>query len=250
VTVTDANNCSASASVSVTVNPLPVASITPSGPTIFCQGGNVTLTANGGNSYLWSTSSTTQSINVASSGNYSVMVTDVNNCSSSTSQNVIVNPNPFAPNIIQVADSLISDVANAYQWYYNSVLISGANSQSYHPTQNGNYSVVITDANNCTASSTGYPFIMTGTLDAEHQNQVTIYPNPSKGIFTIQTNNKIEKEITVTDLLGNIILKSETQSRGLGTKSEIDLSSQSKGIYLVKVMMDGKTTVKKIVLLP
>ena len=38
----------------VTVNPLPTAAITPSGPTTLCQGGSVTLTASGGASYLWS----------------------------------------------------------------------------------------------------------------------------------------------------------------------------------------------------
>ena len=41
-----------SASQGVTVNPLPVVSITPSGPTTFCAGGSVTLTASaGGASY-------------------------------------------------------------------------------------------------------------------------------------------------------------------------------------------------------
>ncbi|POY35223.1 hypothetical protein C3K47_16735, partial [Solitalea longa] len=41
-----AGGCSAtSATVNVTVNPLPTATITPSGPTTFCNGGSVTLTA-------------------------------------------------------------------------------------------------------------------------------------------------------------------------------------------------------------
>src|SRR5258708_39845776 len=55
VTVTDANGCSAtSAATVVTVNPPPVATIAPSGPVAFCAGGNVTLTASAGASYLWS----------------------------------------------------------------------------------------------------------------------------------------------------------------------------------------------------
>ena len=57
VTVHDANLCSTqSSAVNVTVNPLPAPSITASGATTFCAGGNVTLTANatGATSYQWS----------------------------------------------------------------------------------------------------------------------------------------------------------------------------------------------------
>ena len=57
VTVTDAAGCIASSpATTVTVNPLPPATITASGSTTFCPGGNVTLTAPAGMSYLWSTS--------------------------------------------------------------------------------------------------------------------------------------------------------------------------------------------------
>ena len=51
-------------------------SITPDGPTEFCSGGSVNLNAGIHDSYLWSTGDTTQSITVASSGNYSVSVSD------------------------------------------------------------------------------------------------------------------------------------------------------------------------------
>src|SRR6185369_16871060 len=96
VTVTDANNCTASSSaVTVTVNPLPNASITPSGPTTFCQGNSVMLISSAASSYLWSNSSSTQSINVTSSGNYTVTVTDANNCTASSSVvTITVNPLP------------------------------------------------------------------------------------------------------------------------------------------------------------
>ncbi|HLP20374.1 MAG TPA: hypothetical protein VK174_08735, partial [Chitinophagales bacterium] len=47
VTVTDANGCSATASAAVTVNTVPVATISPAGVTI-CNGATTTLTASGG----------------------------------------------------------------------------------------------------------------------------------------------------------------------------------------------------------
>ncbi|MFD2524069.1 Ig-like domain-containing protein [Emticicia soli] len=62
VTVISAEGCSATATASVTVNPAPTPNI--SGTTSICEGQSTTLTATGGNSYLWSTGETTTSINV------------------------------------------------------------------------------------------------------------------------------------------------------------------------------------------
>ncbi len=61
--------------------------ISASGPTTFCAGDSVTLTTNTGTNYLWSTGATTQSINVKTSGAYSVSV----DCVNSPSQTVTVN---------------------------------------------------------------------------------------------------------------------------------------------------------------
>ena len=51
--------------------------ITASGPTTFCSGGSVTLTASAGSSYLWSNGATTQSIVANNSGSYTVTVDGV-----------------------------------------------------------------------------------------------------------------------------------------------------------------------------
>src|SRR2546423_6025477 len=65
--------------------PLPTPVITAGGPTTFCTGGSVTLTASSASSYLWSSGATTQSITVNASGSYSVTVTDANGCSATSS---------------------------------------------------------------------------------------------------------------------------------------------------------------------
>src|SRR4029078_2488142 len=85
VRVTNASGCQslASASVTVTVTALPVATITPSGPTSFCQGGSVTLDAGARfNTYLWSSVDTTRAINVATNGTFTVRVTNASGCQS------------------------------------------------------------------------------------------------------------------------------------------------------------------------
>lgn len=67
----------------------PTATITASGPTTFCQGDSVTLTANAASSYVWWNNQTTQSITVSTSGTYAVITTD--SCGTATSSPVTVN---------------------------------------------------------------------------------------------------------------------------------------------------------------
>ncbi|MEQ8362281.1 MAG: T9SS type A sorting domain-containing protein [Cyclobacteriaceae bacterium] len=79
----------------VNVLPAPTATISSSGPIGFCEGGNVTLNANSGSSYLWSNGATSQSITVSTSGDYSVIVTNSPGCSATSQPTVVtVNPNP------------------------------------------------------------------------------------------------------------------------------------------------------------
>lgn len=81
------------------INSTGSASISASGPVTFCEGGSVTLTASSGSSYLWSTGASTQSITVNTAGNYSVIVTDANGCSTSALQGIVVNPVPTVFNL-------------------------------------------------------------------------------------------------------------------------------------------------------
>jgi hypothetical protein len=94
VTVTGANNCTASASKSLTVNPLP--SVAISGTSTICNGQSTTLTASGGSSYLWNTAATTAAITITPGANttYSVTATNGFSCTASTAQLVTVNARP------------------------------------------------------------------------------------------------------------------------------------------------------------
>lgn len=69
-------------------------SIAISGNTTFCQGGNVTLTASIAAGYLWSDGETTRSISAASTGNYSVLLTNASGCTASAGP-VSVTANPI-----------------------------------------------------------------------------------------------------------------------------------------------------------
>ncbi|MFN8287216.1 MAG: PKD domain-containing protein [Chitinophagales bacterium] len=131
------------------------ASLAPSGPTTFCQGGSVDLTVTGGAIYLWSTGASTPSITVSNSGTYTVSVANSRGCIKTFTQVVTVNSNPSAPSITPSATSfctggnvtLSSSAANSYSWS------NSTTTQQITVSNAGSYTVTITDANGCSAAS-------------------------------------------------------------------------------------------------
>ena len=71
-------------------------------------------------------------------------------------------------------------------------------------------------------------------------NQIAIYPNPVTNFLNIKTEENIIK-IEIFNYLGKSILKSIDTSN-------VDVSSLSKGIYLVKVNNDrGDISIQKMI---
>ncbi len=163
VTITNSNGCKGTSAVStVTVNPLPLATISNSGLTTFCQGGNVILTSSAASSYLWSNGATTKDITVSSSGNYAVTVTNASGCTAtSAATTVTVNPLP-TPTVTANGSttfcaggsvSLSSSVASYYTWY-DALNQPVWYQQVYSATNTGSYHVTVGDANGCEGTST------------------------------------------------------------------------------------------------
>jgi gliding motility-associated-like protein len=97
LTVTDANSCSNTASTSVTVNPLPVVTISP--PIGFCQGNSIQLTAGGGVNYVWNPgglSGPTITVSPSTTTTYNVDVIDINGCTGNNSVVVTIFTAPMA----------------------------------------------------------------------------------------------------------------------------------------------------------
>ncbi|MDX2002113.1 MAG: PKD domain-containing protein [Chitinophagales bacterium] len=161
VTVTDANGCRNNDSLLITVNPLPVALVSPD--TAICIGQSANLSARGGTSYVWSPASGLSNANIANpvasptvTTVYTVQVTDANGCSNNASVRVTVNPLPV-PTIS--ADTAFCAGGNAqlragggtsYQWSPTSYItnINIANPFVY-PIATTTYTVTVTDANGC-----------------------------------------------------------------------------------------------------
>jgi len=71
------------------------------------------------------------------------------------------------------------------------------------------------------------------------------YPNPiTNNTFTITSNSSSKKEFAIFNVLGKQVLSSSFS----GVKSNIDVSTISTGIYILKVTEAGKTATKKLVI--
>jgi len=174
VQVTNASGCQSTASVAtiVTVNALPATpTITAGGPTTFCEGGSVNLTSSAGSTYLWSTGATTASINISTSGSYTVRVTNANGCQSalSAATTVTVNALPAAPTIIAGGPTtfceggsvnLTSSAGSTYLWS------TGAATASINVSTSGSYTVQVTNANGCQSAPSAATAVTVNALPA------------------------------------------------------------------------------------
>ena len=79
--------------------------------------------------------------------------------------------------------------------------------------------------------------------EKEQINKITIYPNPSKGIFNIQTY-QTPTEIFVYDVLGKLIYNSQIRNNTF----ELNLTSFEQGIYILKIQTKNNSTSHKIIL--
>ncbi len=72
----------------------------------------------------------------------------------------------------------------------------------------------------------------------ENNNTISIYPNPTTGVFTVNGNGITKIEIA--DVTGKTIITSETNN--------FDLSKENNGIYFVKVYYNNSVKIKKLIL--
>ena len=79
------------------------------------------------------------------------------------------------------------------------------------------------------------------------ENPMELYPNPSKGVFTLQTLKLNLKSpiIEVYNMLGEKIYLSNLENM---TDKQIDISFAPKGIYFVKLMEGDKSYTKKVII--
>ncbi len=252
VTITNAAGCSGISAISVSINPNPI--ISAGIDTGFCQSTTILLCANGGTNYAWSPafglSDTTIACPTAgptSSTTYIVYGTDANGCASSDTVSVTIFPSPSVPVISRNVAVLTSTAASSYQWYFNSAIITGETNQTYTPTQNGNYYVVITDTNGCSSFSSTYSMIDVNVRELLQANGVNLYPNPNNGNFTVQFDQKgLSSVMEIYNVNGQKVYAQNFNTNGIVT-ADFNLDVEA-GIYFIRVLLeDGSVLTQRMI---
>jgi hypothetical protein len=180
VTVTNSSGCTGSAALTVTQTPGPTPSI--AGPTGFCPGDTVVLTATAGYSaYQWSSGQSAQAILVSTPGVYSVTVTDAQGCTGATSLQVdtLAGLNPQISGDLELCpgESSVLDAGAGYAIYQWS---TGASSQNITVTTAGNYDVTVTSSGSCTGSASA--MVAENTADTTYLFSTSCNPQDT-GVF-------------------------------------------------------------------
>lgn len=189
--------CALSTTATVDVVASPTAIIT--GANSFCGGSNALLsaatsTAGSGSitAYQWQLNgvniggATSSTYTATSAGDYTVIITNSNGCSTSSavftiSSSAIPTASITGNNsFCAVNNSVLSAVTStpgsgtisSYQWQLNGSSIGGATSVNYTASAAGNYTVIVTNSFGCSATSAGF--------------SITVFANPTA---TITGNN-------------------------------------------------------------
>ena len=244
---------------------IPFAAITANGPTQFCLGGKVTLSAIPGTGYHYQwkkgTTNLLGAINstylAKTTGSFSVVVTDAHTCSSQSPAIAVTGPPTSS---IAVTGSLnvcngdsvrlraTTGVGYTYQWQKSSANIQGATNMIFYGKTAGVYRVAITDSYSCTNYSG--PRTITNNCTpifekiAEINSPFTVYPNPFTDSFNIEMNEITDAQFAVLDITGKEViapqqvLANETVSTG---------SQLKPGIYFLRFVTDEKSWVTRLI---
>ena len=167
---------------------------------------------------------------LSQSGVYLDTLQSVAGCDSIVTLSLIVD-SLSVPLITRNGDSLQTGNFSSYQWLLNGAVIVGATQQNMMFTQNGNYSVVVTNVFGCSDTSEAITVTGVGITENGLTTDVKIYPNPNTGKFILEFTNQEINEVEITDVIGKVMLRSINVER----QKQFDLEELPAGIYILHI---------------
>ena len=236
VTGTAINGCTNMAISSVTVNATPTISVTSGA---ICAGKSFTMVATGAGTYTYSSGSAI--VTPTASTSYSVVGTNSLGCVSSNTavSSVTVNINPTVAasssnSLICLGENALlsaSTSATSYTWNTGATTMS----VSVSPTITSTYTVSVSNAAACVASSTVMVTVNACTgINELLENSIYVYPNPTNGFLNISLIAELSQNssLEIYDALGKLVFK-QVLVNELNT---INIYNLVDGIYTFKVL--------------
>lgn len=143
---------------------------------------------------------------------------------------------------------LTADLSGAtYQWIdcADNTPISGSTNQSFTPSTNGNYAVIVSD-NNCTDTSDCIAINNLGlNINTELSNKYNVYPNPTNNEITIEFGHE-HSAMTVT-LISAIGKEQKIIDCSNVTSRKLNLKDLNPGVYFLLFKGDSTRSVQEII---
>jgi pectin methylesterase-like acyl-CoA thioesterase len=197
VEVTNASGCKTTSAVTqITVNPLLTASITTP-TTSFCTGGSVILTSSTGASYKWFNGTiqvgTAATYTATSAGAYTVEVTNASGCKTTSAvTQITVNPlltasitTPATSFCTGASVILTSSTGASYKWFNGTIQVG--TESTYIASTSGAYTVEVTNANGCKATSATIQITVNALPTATITTPANSFCTGGSGILTSST---------------------------------------------------------------
>lgn len=161
-----------------------------------------------------------------------VIETNANGCEATSVIAASVNVSPVTPTISISGQDLVSSTSSGNQWYVNGNLIAGATASIYTPTQNGIYTVVVSDPNGCSSTSNSLVYSSVG-VEQFTASTIQIYPNPFSESTTISLSGDIsELSLSIFDELGREIKRIRVEKHLFA----MDVNDLDNGVYFVHIV--------------
>jgi hypothetical protein len=173
-------------------------------------------------------------------------------CSTDTTSalTVTLDANPAKPLITQSNDSLVSSVAgSAYVWKLNGTTLAG-NTQKIAVTASGNYTVEVSNASGCKATSDAFNYIHPGMEEAGLAQFTSVYPNPTvtgEVNIALSNVNAQKANIRIMDMLGQVIDSKDVELSNGEAVIRMNISAAASGIYFVTVTAGNENITRRVV---
>ncbi|RQO32251.1 hypothetical protein DBR32_01175 [Taibaiella sp. KBW10] len=259
VRVTNNSGCVKRDTIQVAVSALPVVHL--GNDTTICTGVSITLdAANPGNTYLWNTGATSQTITVQTADTYSVATTNMYHCVGTDSIAITVMPDPInlGFNFIPLFNEAIGKVrfepiavhhsSYTYSWNFGDGQTSTLATPTHTYAAKGDYEVSLTTTNACkdTVKKLWVHIGFTTGTSGVYRNEVSLnlYPNPAKATLTLQLTDDqaFINNIIIYTVVGQKILEQKAQKT---ITEQVDIHQLPAGIYILKAETNKGLVIRK-----
>jgi hypothetical protein len=177
-------------------------------------------------------------------GTYTVTVVDAQGCSIVVEYTIGVEVS-IDLTITETGTDLTSNEDGAsYQWVTcpDFEVIDGATDQTFVPTSEGSYAVIVTVDGGCLDTTACVDFGF-DYIDETMKSTLTLYPNPTQGLVNLKLGAiNGSARITILDFKGSLVYQKTTNT----INEQIDLSAVENGIYFIQLSTENGIITKKI----